>query len=341
LGLEVRRIPMYLLQELTGIEPKAPAMKRAQAVQQAWEKQREVFYPLQELDPTIALIRTLTRVRISIQDVFRKPAQLQFKAAWRDLELLMPEAKEFLELKIILANPAFIEAAKDCEKVLEERIASLVKKLPLWKHFHPAEDSPLPQIKGLGPSIGGSILSEVADIRRIPSRSALRGYARFGLNKEGGFPRRKKGEVASWNCYLNRAVWLWSTDQMPRWNHLWRQLYLWKKARELQAHPEVVPMQMRDKQGRTRTVYNYTLKHLDSRAKRWTGSQLLNYLFDLWKVVGQAQEPEEWYLKSSWPAYFKRVNQELEDGLMGFLKTEIPKRRRVQPEEQGPEELEE
>lgn len=338
LGLEVRRIPMYRLQELTGIEPKAKPTERAQAVQEAWEKQPEVFYPLQELDPTIVLIRTLTRARLSIQEVFRKPAQSQFKAAWRDLQLLMPKGRELLDLKTFFANPKFIETAKEAERELEARIVPLVKKLSLWKYLHPVEDSSLPQIKGWGPSIGGSILSEIADIRRFSTRNAFRAYARFGLNKEGKFPHRRKGEVGSWNRNLNRAVWLWSADQMPRWNHPWRKLYLWKKANELQAHPEVVARQVKDKRGRTRSVYDYTLRHLDSRAKRWTGSQLLNYLFDLWWVVEKGQDPEKWYPQSRWPDYFKQAERALEDGLMKYLQAEIPKRRRQQPEEEPEEE---
>lgn len=338
LGLEVRRIPMYRLQEVAGIEPKASALNRAKAILQAWAEQRDAFYPLQELEPDIALVRTLTRVRISIQEVFRKPAQLQFQAAWRDLELLMPEGKELIDLKTFFANPKFIEVAKEDEEELERKVGLLVKKHSLWPYLHPRKDSPLPQIKGLGACLGGSILAEIGDIRRFPSGADLRGYARFGLTKEGQFPHRKKGEVAPWNRYLNRAVWLWSTDQMPRWEHPWRQLYFWKKARELKAHPGVIPSQVKDRQGRQRAVYLFSLKHLDSRAKRWVGSQLLNYLFDLWSVVEQGQDPEVWYPKSSWPAYFEKAEKELAGGLMEYLKAEIPKRRRVQPEEEEAEE---
>jgi len=330
-GIPVWRIPHYRLQELTGLTIKATPKERAQAIQQAWEAKSNSFYPMEVLETIIGLIRQLTRVRLSIQDTFRKPAQLQYQGAWRELEVLLPEGEELLDLKTFFANPKFIEGAKLDEKELEARIEALVKTLPIWTWIHPAKDSILPPIKGFGPSVGGSVISEIGDIRRFPTRESLRAYARFHLTKEGKFPKRVTGEFSPWNRYLNRALWWWSTDQMPRYEHPWRLLYDWKKAKELQAHPEVQTREMRDRRGRLRTIYDYTLKHLDMRAKRWTGSQLLNYLWDLWQEVERSGDPELWYLGSSWPAFFVRIERELKDKLWEFLKAEIPKRRRREP----------
>jgi len=336
MGIQVQRIPWYRLEELTSLPAKASAQERVLVIRQAWERQPEAFYALGTLDPIIVLIRELTRVRLGIQEIFRKPANLQYQAAWRELEVLLPEGEGLISLRTFFSNQRFIEGAKKDEEELEDRISELLKDIPIWKWLSP-KDSALPLIKGLGPSLGGSIISEIGDIRRFPTREALRAYARFHVVK-GRFPRRERGEISPWNRYLNRAVWVWSTDQMPRYDHSWRLLYDWKKAKELQAHPETVAREMTDKRGRKRTVWDFTLKHLDIRAKRWVGSQFLNYLWDLWQVVEQNGNPELWYSGSSWPAYFARIEQELQEGLRDFLIAEIPKRRRREPREELEEE---
>lgn len=375
MGFSIWRVPMFKLQELTGLEPKASPKERAEAIRQSWEMAQGAFYQMEELDPIIGVIRELTRQRLNIQD-FRKPATNQLHAALRELEFVLPpqaqplikllkqavkelfkrpetrseieEALRRLELEVMttdvqqaqllairrfFANPRFILGAKEDEEVLEERILRLLPELPIWPWLS-LRDSVLPPIKGLGPSLGGSIVSEIGDIRRFPSPEALRAYARFHVTEEGKFPYRQKGEVAPWNRYLNRAVWLWSTDQMPRYDHPWRFLYDWKKARELQAHPNTTPREVKDKRGRKRTVWDYTLKHLDSRAKRWVGSQMLNYLWEFWWVVARNQDPRKWYPNSTWPEYFERLEGEiLAEGLDEYLEQEIPKRRRVEPKE--------
>ena len=378
----VHRVPIYRLQQVASLTPKSTPEERGQALQLAWSTNSDLFYPMEELDPTIVLIRELTRQRLSLQD-FRKPAQNQLHGALRRLEWVLPEEShaliellrrglkelfksqktrdeieaEFTRLeqevrltsvqqahlfaiRRFFSNPRFILGAKADEVELETRITSLLKRLPIWPWFNP-HGSNLPAIKGFGPSIGGSVTSEIGDIRRFQTPEALRAYARFHVTGEGKFPRRVAGELSSWNRYLNRAVWLWSTDQMPRYDHPWRILYYWRKAREFQSHPEPVTRQATDKRGRQRTVYDYTLKHLDSRAKRWTGSQLLNYIWDLWQVVARADNPEAWYAASSWPAYFERIERELNDGLLEYMKAEIAKRRRIEPESEEDSEEEE
>jgi len=334
LGISVWRIPWYRLEELAGLEAKASPTERASAIRQAWEQNSSAFYQLEALEPTIMLLRELTRVRLSIQENFRKPANLQYQSAWRELEVLLPEGEELISLRTFFSNPGFISGAKKDEEELERRIAPLVKEHPLWPYLHPNRDSVLPSVKGLGPSLGGSIISEIGDIRRFPTRKSLRAYVRFHLNAEGEFPKRKAGEISAWNRYLNRAVHWWSSDQMPRYEHPWRLLYDWKKAREMQAHPKVVAREMVTKRGQKRTVYDYSLKHLDLRAKRWVGSQFLNYLWDLWQQMVQAGDLELWYSNSSWPAYFSRIERELKDDLRAYLETEIANRRRREPEEE-------
>lgn len=254
------------------------------------------------------------------------------------LNTLSSDFRRLMELRAYFANPGMIRGAKQDEEELERRIIKHVVKLPIWHWLHPEKGSVLPRILGLGPSLGGSLIGEIGDIRAFPAVGNLRSYARMHVNAEGEFPHRRKGEVSSWNRYLNRAVWLWSTDQMPRYDHVWRQLYDYRKALELQAHPEPEPKKVVDRRNRERIIWQFTLKHCDSRAKRWVGVKLLEYVYELWSVGERGIDPERWYSTSRYPEFFQRVETELESGLSVYLKAEIPKRRRREPEEESEEE---
>lgn len=377
LKLNVARIPMYRLQDATGIQPKSNAEDYATAVAKARREHEDFFYPISSVNPRLALVRELTRERLGIQDL-RKPMQLRLYAALREVRYVLPsEAERTIELieqsakklfenrslgkqieealrrleellpkdegqRILgvikhYANPRFILGAKEDEESLESGITKQLERLPIWEVLHRNSASALPPLKGLGPAIGGSIVSETADIRRFPSSKDYRSYARFGL-VDGKFPRRQAGVEFSINVYLNRAVWLWSTDQVARYDHPWKALYMWQKAVECQRHPDVVPREVIDKKGRKRTIYDYSLKHLDSRAKRWVGSQLLTYIYELWTKLENGVDVEDWYRATTWPSFFQQAEGELSNGLGTFLEEEIKRRKRMEPEE---EELEE
>jgi hypothetical protein len=204
--------------------------------------------------------------------------------------------------------------------------------------MHPPDGS-LPDIKGFGPSIAGTFISEVGDIKRFRTSRDLKAYAHYHLTKEGKFPKRKRGEVANWNKYLERAIWFWTDDQVPRYDSPWRNVYYWKKAKVMQEHPEVIKREVVDRHGILKTIYDYSLAHIDAMAKRYVGGNLLEYLFQLWKIIDGGGNPKSWYLSSKWPKFFGKVNEELKAGLLDYLNSEIPKRRKKEPEK--PEEEEE
>ena len=320
-GNTVYRIPIYRLIE-AGLETGSSAGDRALAVIGLWEKNPALFYQMRTIDPIMLLMRELTRQRLNIQDYrkpainqlhsalrdlefilpqearglvellrrglkelflqadTRRKIEEEFDRLQEEVALTDVQQARIFSVRRFFSNPRFILGAKEDEQELEARITSLLRGTEIFAWLNPKK-SRLPSIKGFGPSIGGSIISEIFDIRRFPSASDLRAYARFHVAEDGGFPRRKSGEISPWNRYLNRAVWLWSTDQVARYKHIWRDLYLWKKAKEMQAHPEEVARESTAR-NKNRTVFDFTLKHLDSRAKRWVGSQMLEYLWGLW-----------------------------------------------------------
>lgn len=364
MGLNVQRIPWFTLERLQPGATGADAEERVQALKNAWEADPGEFYPLAELDETVLMLRELTRVRLNIQE-YRKMATLQYKATARDLEPIMPDAAPFAAMRTMFANPGMIAGAKADEQVLEARITALARTLDLWSWLHPGKGAILPEVKGLGPSLGGSLIGEILDIKRFPTPVHLRAYARFHVTERqalpdekpthfkpdpktqepvgyvGAFPRRRRGEVSSWNRYLNRAVWLWSTDQMPRYDHVWRDIYYHYKWQEMQAHPE--PVKIENAEGKL--ITKYTLGHLDKRAKRKTGSVLLEYVWGLWTAGAAGQDVDQWFrtvvrnptappeTHSTWDHFLNStIASEVAGGLHERVKAEADHHRQGEPQ---------
>lgn len=377
-GFPVRRIPIFLLQQTAGLGTKASPEDRAYALQSLFRSNPDLFYPIRALDPNMVFARQYARQRLGIQDQ-RKTATLRIHSALRDFaQVLPPDAAQLIEflddgLKDLFKKPALRKQIEDEfkkirsfthltseqkarilsirlyqspesvlgpkreEEALERTIVHLLDKTAIWDALR-EEGLNIPRCMGMGPALAGAIIGEIGDIRRFSSPGKLRSYALFGL-VGGKFPRRQAGQVHSGNANLHRAVWIWSTDQVERYDHVWRDLYLVRKAHEMQVHPEPVPREVKKKSGGMSTVYDYTLKHLDSRTARWVGSKFLEYFWELWTALEEGRDPETWYVGSRWPAYFVAVKQEL-PAAKEYLALEIPKRRRADPKAEKDDEAE-
>ena len=157
-------------------------------------------------------------------------------------------------------------------------------------------------------------------------------------------PRRRRGEVSSWNRYLHRAVWLWSTDQVARYDHVWRDVYYHYKWQEMLAHPTAVKAENHA----GKSITKFTIGHLDKRAKRKTGSALLRYVHGLWSTRANEQGVEAWFRTawhneypehgfgddhSSWDKFLNgHLVREVKDGLYEKVKEESDRRRNREPE---------
>lgn len=308
-GFPVYRVPVARLQEAAGLTRQSTPDERVAAIVGTWTSQPDAFYPITELNETVLILRELTRVRNKIQGVYRKPAQLQYQAAFRDLQLLLPEDAMRVNLRRTFAEPSLVSGAKADEKELEAQIKQLIKPLPIWQAIS-SRDGLLPRVKGIGPVLGATIIGEIGDIRRFPSSSHLRAYARYHVDGEGSFPRKRRGQVANWNDYLGQAVWQWANSQLlkappqdgefaPFHGAFWLFYY-----EEQVRHPQVE--EFTNAQGRTRK--RYTNGHIKKRAERKVGSALLEYIFDLWTAIEAGRAPEVWFRNSAWAERFERYD---------------------------------
>jgi len=87
---------------------------------------------------------------------------------------------------------------KDLEKHTLKRIAKMLKLEPIYTSY-------LSKIMGVGPATAGVIISEIGDIGRFETISALWAYCGLDV-RNGAAPKRKKGEKANWNAKLRKTV---------------------------------------------------------------------------------------------------------------------------------------
>ena len=320
-GLETYRVPFHGLKEQIGdTAVNADVDDRAAMLVACFQQAPERFYEMLPLDLSIFQAREFARARLAVQD-HRKRAQLQYGAAERDLKVAFGPAYETSLAREIFSSPGMIQGAKADEKALEALIKKSLSRIEIYEllRSHPQ----LPHVKGLGPALGGGIIGEILDIRRFQAPQQLRAYARYTQGRTGGIPRRKKGEVANWSDKLHRPVWLWSTDQAARYDHVWRAVYDAYKLEELLQHPDIEIREVTNGQGRQVKLKFYSLGHLNKRAQRRLGSTLLEYVHGLWTAQATGQSPIGWYEASRWPSFFETIQRHLDTGgrsqLQGLL----------------------
>lgn len=295
----------------------------------------------------------------AMKEKFRKPKTM----VW--LEENYPAFKEAVgtdplrqEASDYYANFDFLRVLLQDEARLERIILPVCRRTPLWAGVHPVEGSTLPEIKGLGTALYGGLYGEVGTIKRFQYSADFRSYARLGLiwDPDAGkwvFPRRRRGDVSSWNDKLFQIVWNWSTDQVPRYESVWRVLYYWKKYHEFFEHPDVIPVKCINSEGKEYTRYDFCLKHIDLRAKRYVASVMMEYLFHLWWAIARGWSPEIWYQSAkrwvpandnptmaavfatkteTWGQWFNSIDQFVtEHNVVAVVKEESAKRRRNDP----------
>lgn len=112
-------------------------------------------------------------------------------------------------------------ALKDAQE-FEDRIEGHIRALLRVNKFYRAWPK---KVKGIGPLLAASLLSEIGSPDRFDSVSALWAYAGYHVNENGAAPRRTKGEKANWNARLRMAAWKVAAQFVRTPDCLGRQLY--------------------------------------------------------------------------------------------------------------------
>lgn len=99
------------------------------------------------------------------------------------------------------ADKAFLNDTKkrlaDLERHALREVTRLLKHQPIWEH--------LKEIRGVGPTIAGVLISEI-DITRCNTASQLWAYCGLAVGPDGKAVRKRKGEKLSYNPWLKTKV---------------------------------------------------------------------------------------------------------------------------------------
>lgn len=149
-------------------------------------------------------LKLLTRLFYSAQD--------QRKAAANRVR-----AYTALGIEVHYAEAA-LQDARDFESHIEGHIKALLKINLFYNSW-------LKHIKGIGPLLSASLLSELGSPDRFDSVSSLWCYCGLHVNENGEAPRRKRGKKAGWNPMLKMTAWKVASQFVKTTDCLGRQLY--------------------------------------------------------------------------------------------------------------------
>ena len=279
-GMRVYRIPSFHLVRISPKEVKVPGYgrkveenrrRRARLLMELAQTSPRLFYPMLPPDEAVVLIKMYIQTYLTLQQRLRIPAQLRRVIMRIDFAWL-PEtnAKELINIRNLLANPADIDYYLKLEKQLLQAIKKELPRVPIWNAF-------LKDIPGIGPSLSARLIGTIEDIRRFPKRDSLRAYASWSVTPEGTYPRFRRGEGQGpkFNPELRQALFLvgnqivWRGAKNP-----YNSLYYQKKAYYRNRDPEASAITC-ERRARRAAVS----KFLDDFWKAW------------WRIVEQEGQP--------------------------------------------------
>ncbi len=97
-------------------------------------------------------------------------------------------------------------------------------------------------IEGVGPSIGGRIITAIGDVSRFPTKYKLRKFCGVAVGNDGTFLRRRKGQTSNWNPQARQGLWHLGDQMNRRPGSVWgtRLISNLEKMRTKHPHPVVV-----------------------------------------------------------------------------------------------------
>lgn len=229
-----------------------------QVLYQASQQYPEIFRPYHIMDPERQILRRWVRIHYRFQRRFRTGVE-------NTLTLLRKEMEKLLSFGYLKNSIAAQEVEKRIKEVLgyaqqlEDELLSGVKTslkgIPLWEGV-------LKDIKGVGPSIGGKIVS-IGPRSRFSNRDHYVATAGFHV-KNGKAVRRIARQTLSRDPYLWDGV-LQFIRNVHYHDSPWREVFLKKKEEYLSR--------------------GLSKGHADRSARRWVGTRFLREIWRQWKEV--------------------------------------------------------
>lgn len=163
-----------------------------------------------------------------------------------------------------------LDELKNVEAHTLKGIAGMLKFEPVWQVY-------LSKIKGIGPSIGAALISEIGDPNRFNTVSALWAYCGLDV-RDGIAPKKRKGKKANWNQRL----------RMVSVGRLVPQFV------KLKGHANCFGRQLYE---RYKTFYTerdgetLTKLHVENRARRKVAKIFLACLWAAWRIIKGSNVP--------------------------------------------------
>jgi hypothetical protein len=309
-GFNLYRMPGWALKEIRGEKPSdqnARDISEMSALVNGWKLDREQFYHCDPAD----------RERMSISAMYNdfkrtQKVRMGFAANMRQsligrvfmsAEGLFPEGA----IKSLLTR--FAEAVKELFPKGRKKSgpAEVLEQLEIAEHNAKADLEKAVQssrvwglfeaMQGIGPSIGGALISAIGDIRKFSGHEKLWAFCGLHTLKPDGtkfqkgdeptggiMARRRSGQLCNWNPTARQALYLLAEQFNRRPNTYWGKKLLENKASLRDVHPEKVT----NEAGKLR----YNDGHIHKMALWKTLRQFMRVVYREWKLLEMGSKLE-------------------------------------------------
>ena len=161
----------------------------------------------------------------------------------------------------------FYQMLSSSEKAMEKAIGKELTNYDIWNEY-------LSRIKGIGPLLGGYLMSFVGDPERFATISKLWAYAGLGVTDGEATTYKKHGKGS--NIRLKTVCWKLG-EAFVKTDGGYRKVYEEFRKEDEERHPEKI----KDDKGKTR----YNPGHFYIRAKRKTVKLFLAHLWATWRQM--------------------------------------------------------
>lgn len=278
IGATVLRIPSFRLKE----EREGEKEKDAQNLAKLAKSKPGLFYQATPRDRNIIRVRECLQAR---NDAMKDRMACGQRLLQRTVGAIFcsesggyPEGSIEEEFDKIKANDTIFTVLLEEEENREKELSKALENLDIYKIiFEP--------IKGVGPMIAARLISAIQDIRRFPGKAQLKAFCGVHVTKEGGFARRKRGEVANWHPDARQALYLLGDQFNRRPDSYWGERFRDYKKKLREKHPKVETKENGKKK--------YTDGHIHKMAMWRTLTKFVESLFAEWWRIEREHQVEQ------------------------------------------------